>query len=91
MAVFFYLMGIDFFVIIQITLNSQSKSYVASENFAKNMKRLKSQNPWIRKFLRSCPPLKVGMGDGKFFDALTAFVIWQFCVDKLISMLLLEK
>ncbi|XP_035713115.1 uncharacterized protein LOC118437830 [Folsomia candida] len=88
---FFYLMGFDFFIMIHVTLHSQSKSYVASLKFAENMKSLQSRNPWFRKFLKSCPPLKVGMGDGKFFDALSAFVIFQFCVDRLINLLLMEK
>ncbi|XP_035711382.1 uncharacterized protein LOC118436855 [Folsomia candida] len=90
-SAFFYLMGIDFFVVIHITLHSLSKSYVVTVKFAKNMTSLRSQNAWFKKFLRSCPPLKVGMGDGKFFDGLTSFIIWQFCVDRLINMLLLDK
>ncbi|OXA54630.1 hypothetical protein Fcan01_11367 [Folsomia candida] len=69
----------------------QSKSYLASVKFFENMKSLRSRNPWFKKFLTSCPPLKVGMGDGKFFDGLSAFVIWQFCVDRLINLLLMEK
>ncbi|OXA54194.1 hypothetical protein Fcan01_11561 [Folsomia candida] len=62
-SAFFYLMVIDYFVIIHITLHSLSKPYVVSVKLAKNMKSLRSQNAWFKKFLTSCPPLKVGMGD----------------------------
>ncbi|OXA62430.1 hypothetical protein Fcan01_00971 [Folsomia candida] len=90
-SAFFCLMGINYFLIIHVTLDSLKKSYVATVNFSKNVKSLRSQNAWFKKFLTSCPPLKVGMGDGKFFDELTSFIIWQFCVDTLINLLLLEK
>ncbi|OXA63561.1 uncharacterized protein LOC118433884 [Folsomia candida] len=90
-SAFFCLMGMNYFLIIHITLDSLSKSYVATVKFSKHMKRLRSRNAWVKKFLASCPPIKVGMGDGKFFDGLTSLIIWQFCVDRLINLLLLEK
>ncbi|OXA44836.1 hypothetical protein Fcan01_20942 [Folsomia candida] len=90
-ASFFFLIGLDFFLIIHVTLHSQSKPYVVSVKFFENMKTLRLKSAWFKKFLKSCPPLKVGMGEGKFFDELTSFIIWQFCVDRLINMLLLEK
>lgn len=92
-ALFFLLMVIDFFAVIQFMFHSLSYSHVASVKFVKNARRISNQigrDTWFRKFLRSCAPLKVGMGDGKYFDELTTFVIWQFCVDRLINLLLLE-
>lgn len=88
-AMFFVLMGVDYFIVIHVVLRALSKSYVTSVKFIQSMKRLHKRDPWFKKFLRSCPSLKVGMGDGKFFDGLTSLVIWQFCVDRLISLLLL--
>lgn len=87
----FMLFGFNFFTVIHIFLHSLNKPNVTSAQFIKNLRRSKSARcPMFRKFLNSCPPLKVGMGDGTFYDKLTSFKIWQFCVDRLIRLLLLK-
>lgn len=44
---------------------------------------------WIRRFVRSCPPSKMTLGDGKFFDKATSLVICSTCADLLITFLLM--
>jgi hypothetical protein len=41
------------------------------------------------RFLRSCSPLKLSMGDGTFFDRLTSLVIWEVCVGLLVNLLVM--
>ncbi|XP_035708210.1 uncharacterized protein LOC118435850 [Folsomia candida] len=91
----FLLLSLDFFVVIHIMLHSLSLPNTASIEFLKNGgKILKLQKIGrkdcflLRKYLRSFPPLKVGMGGGKYWDKRTSLTVWQFCVDRLINLLL---
>ncbi|OXA44771.1 hypothetical protein Fcan01_20892 [Folsomia candida] len=80
---------IDFFLVIHVFLRALSKPYVSSVEFVSNFNRLGGMDEWRRKFLKSCQPVKVAMGDGNYFDGLTSLVIWQFCVDTFISIVLM--
>lgn len=87
----FVLLVVDFFSIIHMFLNSLSYSHVASARLIKTVKRSKKWgNMGCRKFLSLCPPLKVGIGDGKFYDKLTSLTIWQFCLDRVINLLIIK-
>ncbi|OXA44409.1 hypothetical protein Fcan01_20952 [Folsomia candida] len=79
----FTMVGVDLFVVIHITFRILSLPHSASEKLMGKMKLLQKgrDSAWLKRFVRSCPSLKIGMGDGTFFDRLTPFIIWQFCVD----------
>lgn len=87
----FLLLGFNFCTIIYIFLHSLCYPNVSSTQFVKIMRKSKSARSLIvRKFLNSCPPLKVGMGDGTFYDKLTSFKICQFCVERFINLLIMN-
>lgn len=87
---FFIMIGADFFGVIHVVYRILSLPHLSSKKLIRNAKLVqKGDSPWFTRFLKSCSPLKIGMGDGNFFDRLTPFVIWQFCVDMLVNMLLI--
>lgn len=87
---FFAVGGFDYFVAIHVVFKCLSLPHQRSLKFINEMRcvMVKNGGRWGRRFMRSCPPVKVSMGDGTFFDRLTPVVIWQFCVDRVINMLL---
>lgn len=87
--VLFSMVAIDFFVVIHVLFNILSYTFVSSVKFVDLKKRGRRTSKWLRAFMKSCSPLKLSMGDGKFFDRLTSFVIWRHCVDMLITFLLM--
>lgn len=89
---FFIMIGADFFGVIHVVYRILSLPHLSSKKLIRNAKLVqKGDSPWFTRFLKSCSPLKIGMGDGNFFDRLTPFVIWQFCVDMLVNMLLIQR
>lgn len=65
-----------------------SYPYTKSCQFIEFMKT-KDGTKWIKRFMSSCPPSRLTMGDGTFFDRLTAFVVWKKSMDFLITLLLM--
>jgi hypothetical protein len=63
----------------------------AAEPFSKSLEiqaRTKGiRDAYVRRFRASCQPIKFGLGDGGFFDDTTSLVVWQMCVDELITIL----
>lgn len=86
---FFTILGIDMLIAIQVLFKVVSYPYTTSCQFLELGKRQKRKSRWLVRFLRSCPPCKVSMGDGHFFDRKTSLVIWKSCIDMLVTFLLL--
>lgn len=88
--VLFVIGGLDFFVMIHVVFRILCWPYVSSSRLIDKVKLYARRgNPaWLKRFVRSCPRLKIQVGDGTVFDRLTSCVIWQFCVDALIDILL---
>lgn len=88
----FTMIGADFVGVIHVIYRILGLPYLSSKKLIGNVKLCQKggNSAWFKRYLKSCPPLKIGMGDGTFFDRLTPIVIWQFCVDRLISMLLVQ-
>ncbi len=88
----FTTVAIDGFIIIQVMFKMLSIPYLSSVEFVKKAKTSTSNRKdakWAGKFLKSCAPLKIAMGDGNFFDRLSSFVIYKVCLDQVIALLLL--
>lgn len=61
--------------------------FVKSEKLLKYLQILNGPR-WVKRFVMSCPPSKMILGDGNFFDKATSLVIWRKSVDLLITFLL---
>lgn len=85
--VFFLVVWVDFFFDIHVLIKCLSLSHLCSELFVKNMKG-RTRSAWGKRFIRSCSSLRISLGGGNFFDGVTSLVIWQFCVDRVINLLL---
>ncbi|OXA61996.1 hypothetical protein Fcan01_00121 [Folsomia candida] len=81
-------MATNMFILIQVVFRALSVPYLTSRKFARCQGQPRGK--WLSKFLRSCSPLKVSVGDGNFFDRLTSLVISNMCLDMLITLLLTE-
>jgi hypothetical protein len=88
-ALFFLVVAIDFAIFIHVIFKSLCRPYLASVAFLKHVGKLGKRDKYLVRFLRSCSPLKLSMGDGTFFDRLTSLVIWEVCVGLLVNLLVM--
>lgn len=88
-AIFFALMAFDFTFVIHFLFKKVSIPCVESGELLEKLKSNERKSKWFTAFVRSCSPIKLSLGDGGFFDRLTSLVIWKFCMDQLITILLL--
>lgn len=80
--------AIDYLIVILGIFKIGSNPYVKSMRFIQLTKTNKLSKYEVA-FIKSCPPSKLSLGDGRFFDRLTSFVIWQKCIDWIITFLLM--
>lgn len=88
-AALFAVIALDFFLIIQIVFKMLRRPYVASMVFKQKVDTLEKRGRWFNRFMKSCSPVKVPMGDGNFFDRKSSIVIWNVCINQLVALLLL--
>lgn len=90
-AIFYLTIAFDFGVGIHVLGTYLSIPFLEGEEFRKNVTREWRAPPtkWFSRYLKSCPAIRLSMGDGSFYDSATSLVIWQFCVDQLVSLLLI--
>lgn len=90
-AVTFIGIAFDFTFVILVVFKRVSLPYSASEEFLLKAKpfSMTVRNSWLRRYIRSCTEAKLKLGDDGYFDKLTSLVIWQLCVDNLITVLFL--
>ncbi|OXA54249.1 hypothetical protein Fcan01_11873 [Folsomia candida] len=62
-AALFFVIALDFFLIIQIVFKMLRRPYVASMGFKESGASLKIRGKWFNRFMKSCAPVKVPMGD----------------------------
>lgn len=86
--ILFSIVAADLCIVIHAVFKILSYPHVKSLEFIEFVKT-RSYSKWEHRFILSCPPSKLSLGDGGFFDKLTSFVIWQKCIDFLITFLLL--
>lgn len=72
--ILFSLVVIDFFVIIHSVFKILSYPYVKSLEFI-GLVKMGRYSKLEHRFILSCPPSKLSLGNGGFFDKLTSFVI----------------
>lgn len=83
----FSIVGIYFFLTIQIIFKVLSYPYVKSKCMINSGKRCSNKS--VRVYVRSCSPIKLSLGDGGFFDKLTCCQISLYTTDKLVTLLLM--
>ncbi|OXA46206.1 hypothetical protein Fcan01_19286 [Folsomia candida] len=84
----FVIIALDCVILIHVMFNMLGKPYTTSCDFIEFMKS-RNGPKWVKRFMRSCHPSKLTMGDGTFFDRSTSLVIWQKGIDYLITLLLM--
>ncbi|OXA62690.1 uncharacterized protein LOC118433875 [Folsomia candida] len=87
-AMFFIILAMDFFVVIHLLFKSLCRPHLASVELV-NKAKMAKRGKWLDKYLKSCVPLELSMGGGCFFDRLSSFVIWKFCVDQVVNLLVM--
>lgn len=86
--ILFSIIAFDFFLVIHGIFKIVSYPYIKSLGFIDLVKDGRYTTADLC-FIKSCPPSKLSLGDGGFFDKLTSFVIWKKCIDYLITFLLM--
>lgn len=87
-ALEFIILSVNSFVVIIDAFKRLSVPYLKSQEFLSKQKVFSSKDKWFRRFLKSCQEAKLNLGENGFFDRLTSLVIWHFCIDNLITLLL---
>lgn len=78
----------EMFLVIMGPFRMIANPFVKSTELLKSLRRLNNSR-WIQRFVRSCQPSKLTLGDGKFFDRATFLLVWRKSIDFLISFLLM--
>lgn len=88
---FFFMVANEVSTVIHVVFKSLSTPYTKSTQFVNEVLRRDKReiSKWTNKFLKSCSPCKILMGDGSHFNSISSLIIWQFCVEMLITLLLL--
>lgn len=83
---------IDSFVCLVAIFGVAAKVHSSSKKAKTAVSKTKyfRQEKWLRKFLQSCPTHRVCLLLNKFFDSLTPLKIQTFCIDNIVTLLLLK-
>ncbi|CAL8132758.1 unnamed protein product [Orchesella dallaii] len=88
--------GSNCFLTILIQIGAMAKLYRESDKTIKELKRNLAKGKmigmkcnWIRRYLKSLTPLKVAVGSVNFIDELSPITLLDFCVNQIVSLLLL--
>lgn len=86
--VLFSAVALNMSVIIVWPFKLMGVPFVKSVELLKSLQRMNGLG-WVKRFVRSCPPSKLSLGDGGFFDKATSLVILRKSIDLLITFLLM--
>lgn len=86
--ILFSAVAVDLFILIVGPFKIMANPFVRSKELLQSLKRMNTSG-WVKRFVKSCPPSKLILGDGKFFDRATSLVIFSKCVDLLITFVLM--
>lgn len=64
--------------------------YKTSKEVQNRLKKKFRQDKWIRRWLLSCPYIKIYFGSSNFFDDLTPLILLDFVIDQTVSLLLMS-
>ncbi|OXA54613.1 hypothetical protein Fcan01_11137 [Folsomia candida] len=82
------LVALDLFIMVVGPFKFMANPLPKSTELLQSFKRM-NRSRWIKRFVRSCPPSKLLLGDGKFFDRATSLVICRKSADLVITFLLM--
>ncbi|CAL8140234.1 unnamed protein product [Orchesella dallaii] len=90
--------GFDAAIVLLVCNSIMGQMYSASKQFCRKTKdQILSnhlsgvQRRWIQRYLKSCAVLKCNVGDVNFIEELTPLVMLDFCINQIVSLLLLQK
>lgn len=86
--ILFSIIAFDFFFAVHGVFKIVSYPYTKSLDFFQLVK-VGNYTKYELRYIKSCPPSKLSLGNGGFFDRLTSLVIWQKCIDYVIMFLLM--
>lgn len=83
----FLIVAMDMFIVILTLFKVLARPLATSCALLRTVKNVK-MSKYMRTFVRSCPPSKLRNGNGKYLDKMSSLIVWQTCVDLLITLLL---
>ncbi|CAL8068839.1 unnamed protein product [Orchesella dallaii] len=96
--ILYSLTGFDAAILLLVCNTTMGQMYSASKQFCTRKKDkilsnqvVNVQRKWIQRYLKSCAILKCNFGDVNFIEELTPLVIFDFCFNQIVSLLLLQK
>lgn len=84
----YLILAVDISIFIHFIFKKVSGPHIDSAELIQFTKGKYARDTWGRRFVRSCPSVKVKIADGHFFDKTTSLMIWDFCIDYVITLLL---
>ncbi|CAL8128997.1 unnamed protein product [Orchesella dallaii] len=88
--------GLNCFLVILIQIGAMAKLCGESSRVILDLKKSVGQREmsgrkrkWIKSYLKSLTPLRVALGSTNFIDELTPINLLDFCVEQIVSLLLL--
>ncbi|OXA48567.1 hypothetical protein Fcan01_16513 [Folsomia candida] len=85
---FFCVLAFELFILIVGPLKVMANPYITSVELLNSLRGVHGPK-WVHRFVKSCPPSKLTLGDGTFFDSSASLEIWSKCVDLLITFILM--
>ncbi|CAL8135913.1 unnamed protein product [Orchesella dallaii] len=96
--ILFGLCGFDGAIVLLVCNTLMGQIYSGSKQFRTKIKEhilsnqvLNKQRKWTQRYLKSCAVLKCNIGDVNFIEELTPLVMIDFCINQIVSLLLLQK
>ncbi|CAL8130034.1 unnamed protein product [Orchesella dallaii] len=90
--------GFDTAILLLVCNTIMGQMHSASKQFCtKNKDQILSNKlaskhtKWIQRYLKSCAFLKCNVGDVNFIEELTPLVMLNFCINQIVSLVLLKK
>ncbi|CAL8069315.1 unnamed protein product [Orchesella dallaii] len=89
----FVVLGFDALLVLVVVFGILGLVYVSSMKTLEIGKEIQilRKDPWARRYIRSWPPLKIGLGSVNFIDKLTGLVSVDFSVNQTVNLLMMDR
>ncbi|CAL8069313.1 unnamed protein product [Orchesella dallaii] len=89
----FVVTGIDALLVVVVVFGFLGLVYASSMNTLEIGKEVQilRKDPWARRYIRSWPPLKIGLGSVNFIDKVTGLVSVDFSVNQTVNLLMMDR
>lgn len=88
-ATLLFVVAINLAGVIHAVFKASSYPFTKSCELIVSLKKCGGRSKFVRKYVAACRPTKIFVSHSNFFDSTTSLHIWQFCLNQLISLLLM--